>query len=253
MTLRRFSSPIPTSPTCSTLTSGYDFHGSDGGLVCTTDLLSFEHSLAPSNGGLCFGTQSRIGGNGGGGINHAKDSCAGGGRKARASRKKQNSSQTRRFNHRLSPEGLGDQNDLDNDNGLNARDIGDVERELEALPGPVAEKAVLSSEAVNIVSALSSVARDCLLPLADSEIISSVDAVVQVLQGSTVAAEPLQPEGGRVVLLATLARRCQKAEVIEACVQLNYWLNVLIFSCQMNRCVAPGQMYASSHLILSEK
>ncbi len=146
-------------------------------------------------------------------------------------------------------------NNLDG-NSLDRVDIGDGIGELEAhcgegslLLGPVAEKPVLTSQAVGVVSALASVARNCLLSSADSGIISNMDAVIQVLQGSTATEEPMQSEGGpqgRVVLLAMMARRCQKAEVVEACVQLNYWLNVLTFACQMNQCVALGQIFASS-------
>jgi hypothetical protein len=105
--------------------------------------------------------------------------------------------------------------------------------------GPIPEKAILSKEAVNIVSALAAVAKDCLLSAADSGIISNTHAVIQALQVPLPENKlpQLNSTGaeGNVVFLAALAKRCQRAEVLEARAHLTYWLSVLMFACQMNR------------------
>jgi hypothetical protein len=118
------------------------------------------------------------------------------------------------------------------------------EQEVEDEPGPsqdpVSERAILSNEAVNIVSALAAVAKDCLLPSADSGIISNTHAVIQALQVPLPENELLQLDSrvqGGVVLLAELAKCCQRAEVLEARAHLTYWLSVLTFASQMNRYV----------------
>jgi hypothetical protein len=80
----------------------------------------------------------------------------------------------------MGPEGLGNRNDVDEE----VNEIEGQEREDETSPsqGPITEKAILSKEAVNIVSALAAVAKDCLLPSADLGIISNAHAVIQALQ-----------------------------------------------------------------------
>ena len=131
----------------------------------------------------------------------------------------------------MGPEGLGDRNDVD-----------DPLVEDEDLPGgdypqhnslaPVPEEPVLSNYTGSVVSALAAVARDCICESADSGIIASVHAIVEMLQGSPLAHDPLIC--AQSPSLAILAKHCSKTEVLEACAHLNYWLSVLTFACQMN-------------------
>ena len=164
--------------------------------------------------------------------------CRRGGRRVRRNKDDQTRAQTRRAS-RLGPEGLGDQNDVDD-----PQEEGDDDRE--DLPGgdypsqpnslePVPEEPVLSNHAGNVVSALAAVARDCICQSADSGIIASVHAVVEMLQGSPLARDPVACV--QSPSLAILAKHCSKTEVLEACAHLSYWLSVLTFACQMNRWV----------------
>ena len=197
--------------------------------------------------------QEQDGGGGGGGdvgggefINGKP--CPRGGKSVRARRKKQTRAQLQRVN-RIGPEGLGDLNDVeeeDEENEEQEEQEAEEESDLDPSQGPIPEKAILSKEAVSIVSALAAVARDCLLPSADSGIISNTHAVIQALQVPSPEKELPQLDSraeGNVVFLAALATRCQRAEVLEAQAHLGYWLSVLTFACQMNRCVYLSSDY----------
>jgi len=134
----------------------------------------------------------------------------------------------------MGPEGLGDKNDAESD-AEEAEDE-DEDEDSELVRGPVAEKTILSNHAVNVVSALAAVARDCLTQPSESKIISNVHAVIRSLQDPEPEPElQLETSSEGVGFLATLAKRCQKAEVFEACAHLKYWMGVLTFACQMNR------------------
>ena len=200
----------------------------------------------------CLGSREGGGGDPGGGPGAGEGfaaahlrKCPRGGCAARSRRaaKARTRAQTRQAN-RLGPEGLGDQNDVDvvdEDNGeVEEEEMVEVIEGCAELPVPVSEEPILSDHARNIVSALAAVARDCLMSSADSGIVSNVHKVIQALQGSSADLEspPLALETGPqdgVIFLAALVKRCQKAEVFEACAQFNYWVNVFTFACQMNQ------------------
>jgi hypothetical protein len=203
---------------------------------------------------ICGQEQDGGGGGGGGGdvgggefIN--RKPCSRGGKSVRARRKKQTRAQLQRVNC-IGPEGLGDLNDVEEEDKENEeQEEQDAEEESDPSQGPIPEKAILSKEAVNIVSALAAVARDCLLPSADSGIISNTHAVIQALQVPSPENELPQLDSraeGNVVFLAALATRCQRAEVLEAQAHLSYWLCVLTFACQMNRYVYLSSDYFNS-------
>jgi hypothetical protein len=170
--------------------------------------------------------------------------CPRGGQSARPIREKRTRAQIRRAN-RLGPEGLGDRNDVDDapqelEEGENETNVppqcepGPLNQQSSASV-PVPEEPILSDVAVNVISALASVARDCIQESSESGIISNVHAVVAVLQGPelTVRREPHIS----TISLAALAARCKKSELLEACAHLSYWLSVLLFACGMSRWV----------------
>jgi hypothetical protein len=177
-----------------------------------------------------------------------KKICPRGGRKARPNKRAR--AQIRRAD-RLGPEGLGDRNDADDsqqeleeeDNETNESGLLNQQSGASV---PVPEEPILSNVAVNVISALASVARDCIQQSSESRIISNIHAVVAVLQDSesTVTSEP-HPSS---ISLAALAARCKKSELIEACAHLRYWLSVLWFACGMSRWVLLHSCYGFSHL-----
>jgi len=176
-----------------------------------------------------------VGGGGGGGAGRGAVSCPRGGQLAKSNQDNQTRAEMRQANH-LGPEGLGDQNEVDDlleeGEGGNAEDISGLPRQVPpGASGPVPEEPVLSHIAVNIISALGSVAQDCIQESANSGIISNVHAVVGMLQDSKVTSELWDSSTS----LAALAKRCKKSEILEACSHLTYWLSVLLFACQMNR------------------
>ena len=151
----------------------------------------------------------------------------------------------------MGPEGLGDRNDADDsqqeleeeDNETNESGLLNQQSSASV---PVPEEPILSNVAVNVISALASVAQDCIQQSSESRIISNIHAVVAVLQDSesTVTSEP-HPSS---ISLAALAARCKKSELIEACAHLHYWLSVLWFACGMSRWVLLHSCYGFSHL-----
>ena len=188
------------------------------------------------------------GGGGGGGGGEAV-SCPRGGRPAQPNQDNQTRAQMQHAN-RLGPEGLGDQNDVDNpwEEGENEMDVSSDVLRVHLPPGasdPVPEEPVLSHLAINIISALASVARDCIQQSANSGIISNVHALVGMLQDS----KPTPELCDSSTSLAILAKRCKKSEVLEACSHLTYWLSVLLFACQMNLCVLHIYTLGVSSLI----
>jgi hypothetical protein len=180
----------------------------------------------------------------GGGVGGVNKVCPRGGRSARCNRDKRTRAQIQRAN-RLGPEGLGDRNNVDDapqelEEGENETNV-PPQCELGPLNQqsgtsvPVPEEPILSDVAVNVISALASVARDCIQQSSESGVISNVRAVVAVLQGPelTVRREPHLSS----ITLAALAARCKKSELLEACAHLSYWLSVLSFACGMSRWV----------------
>jgi hypothetical protein len=145
----------------------------------------------------------------------------------------------------IGPEGLGDLNDVDDDDEEEEEEeeetiVQEEQNENSPSQRPIPEKAILSKEAVNVVSALAAVARDCLLSAAESGIISNTHTVIQALQVPLPENELPKLDSRaeeNLVFLAALATRCQRAEVLEAQAHLSYWLSVLTFACQMNRYV----------------
>jgi len=167
----------------------------------------------------------------------AEKLCPRGGRSARPNQDKRTRAQIRRAN-RLGPEGLGDQNDVDVVD--DSQEEGGENETFRCNQGsgasvPVPEEPILSIVAVNVISALASVARDCIQQSAASGIISNVHAVAAALRDpdSTFIPEPQSSS----ISLAVLAKRCKNAELLEACAHLSYWLSVLSFACQMSRWV----------------
>jgi hypothetical protein len=190
-----------------------------------------------------YGQEQDGGGGGGGDVGGGefvdRVPCKRGGKSVRARREKQTRAQLRRAN-RIGPEGLGDRNNVKEEDEEDEENEEQEDETGPSRPTSIPEKAILSREAVNIVSALAAVARDCLLPSADSGIISNTHAVVQALQVPSPENELPQlgsRDVGNVVFLAALATCCQRAEILEAQAHLTYWLCVLTFACQMNRYV----------------
>ncbi len=118
---------------------------------------------------------------GGGGGGESADRCARGGRIAQPNRDNQTRAQIQWAN-RLGPEGLGNKNDIEDpwengegmDLGLGDSSAGGhVQGPPSQEPVPVPEKPVLSNQAVNIISALAAVARDCILESADCGVVMS--------------------------------------------------------------------------------
>jgi hypothetical protein len=142
----------------------------------------------------------------------------------------------------LGPEGLGDQNDVDDFQ----QEFEEGENEMIVLPQcqpgfpnqpsgalvSVPEESILSNVAVNVISALALVIRDCIQQSSESGIISNVHAVMAVLQEPelTVIPEPHLSS----ISLAALAACCKKSELLEACAHLGYWLSMLSFACGMS-------------------
>jgi len=197
--------------------------------------------------------QEQDGGGGGGDVGGGKfineKACQQGGKSAQARRKKHTRAQLQRVN-RIGPEDLGDLNDVEEEDEENEeQEEQEAEEESDPSQEFIPEKAILSKEAINIVSALAAVARDCLLPLADSGIISNTHAVIQALQVPSPENELQQLDSrakGNVVFLAALAMCCQRAEILEAQAHLSYWLCILTFACQMNRYIYLSSDYFNS-------
>ena len=91
----------------------------------------------------------------------------------------------------MGPEGLGNKNDIEDpwengegmDLGLGDSSAGGhVQGPPSQEPVPVPEKPVLSNQAVNIISALAAVARDCILESADCGVVTNVHVIVDALR-----------------------------------------------------------------------
>jgi hypothetical protein len=136
---------------------------------------------------------------------------------------------------------LGDGNDVDDSqeeegqNGMSQCETG-LLNQLSGTLVPVPEEPIFSIGAVNVISALASVTQDCIQQSAESGIISNIHAVVAMLQDPELTSIVPEPRISSISL-AALAKRCKKSELSEACAHLSYWLSVLMFACQMSRCV----------------
>ena len=167
----------------------------------------------------------------------------------------------RRLQNRYGPEGLGEQNDADDEEIPEDQDPADIERQEDAsyqqpnrsdlastsdsgsLPqiGPVPENPRLHSRMEGLLLSIASTARDSITenPFI-SKIVTGVHPVLQALisglpspsfASQQACLEPIVQE------LVIAAKRCQAIEILEAATQLNYWVNVISFASQINRWV----------------
>jgi hypothetical protein len=163
----------------------------------------------------------------------------------------------RRLRNRFGPEGLGDENDADDEeipNDPNPADIERAERQesqhLSAeggafestLPHPVPEEPRLSSVTSGILVSIASVARDCIVEDPQTtKITTGVHPVLHSLISGTAPAQALSSSQQSQVEPTSLilsAKRCYVVEILDASIQLNYWINVIIFSSQISQSVS---------------
>ena len=173
---------------------------------------------------------------------------------------------------RMGPEGLGQTNDADsdgyqdeenpmdvdqasNDTAMNGQDpshhIWDQEQpttnatnKSSALakstkkPRPKLKRACepIADYADAFLHTVASVARDALLPPSQSAMASNVHQVcIRLISGESEMVFPYKPNAGGLEILLALAKTVRNTEIMEACLQFNYWINVIKFSSEVQR------------------
>ena len=145
----------------------------------------------------------------------------------------------------IGPERLGGENDVrlvDLDDNLGEGNPGEgVEVDY---GGPVPEVLPFSGEAVPVISALASAARDFIYRSAGLEaqslagLITNVPAVMKALihgQSTLEAQGTLDSGSSDLQVLMRVVERCRSLEIRDACLQLTYLVNALMLAAQMNR------------------
>ena len=158
----------------------------------------------------------------------------------------------RRLRNRFGPEGLGEQNDADDEEipeGADPIDAEQDEEERHQVGGtvnssgiqPVPEEPRLSSLSSGILSSLASIARDSIQEDSQrTKITTGVHPVLQSLVTGLVLSADQQSQvelNTNIQQLVLAAKRCQATEVLEASIQLNYWVSVIAFASQITRSV----------------
>ena len=149
------------------------------------------------------------------------------------------------YNH-FGPEGLGEENDADDQEIPDDPDPDDFEREQRldrqhsmenssehSIPTP--EEPRLAQVTSGILLSIASTARDCILEdTGHTKIATGVHPVLHSLTTGVAPALSLsQTEPTTPLILAT--KRCHVTEILDSSIQLNYWVNVIIFASQVSR------------------
>lgn len=151
------------------------------------------------------------------------------------------------------PEGLGNQNDADaddtDDNGLEPCEAELAEEDLRIAQAQSQdsspEQPRLNNQTTLLLSALASTARDTVAETSDlSKIVTGVHHCLRKLitGSSSSLAIPTTPPPLAVSSidpflssLADAAQHCQDSELLDAMMQLTYWVNVMVFASQVNQ------------------
>jgi hypothetical protein len=166
----------------------------------------------------------------------------------------------RRLQNRFGPEGLGEENDADDEEIPDDQDPADIERlgeeaerhetqrhSAESAFGegpstnPIPEDPRLAPVTSGILLSVASTARDCILEDSSlNKITTGVHPVLRSLTSGTAAAlssiqhSQVNPNTSASPLILA-AKRCHVMEILDASIQLNYWVNVIIFASQVTR------------------
>jgi hypothetical protein len=142
--------------------------------------------------------------------------------------------------NRFGPEGLGEENDADDQEIPDDLDPDDFEREQRldrqhstenssehSIPTP--EEPQLAQVTSGILLSIASTARDCILEdMGHTKIATGVHPVLHSLTiGVAPALSLSQTEPTTPLILA--AKRCHVTEMLDSSIQLSYWVNVIIF------------------------
>ncbi|KAF9521729.1 hypothetical protein CPB83DRAFT_185036 [Crepidotus variabilis] len=191
-------------------------------------------------------------------------------RKSRALRSAPKTTIERRLLSRGGPEGLGNQNDLEdirmqhdpppavlNGAAVSSGEHSQIAPGMESLncvpaipDPPIPENPVLNTAAITFISAIASVCRDFVHDAAGHVgIVTSVPALMQSLlsvESAIVIDDSSAPEMNGLIRLAV---SCIAAEVDEAEAHLHYYLSSMMFASGINRCTIFPSNLAIFHLM----
>jgi hypothetical protein len=152
----------------------------------------------------------------------------------------------RRLQNRFGPEGLGEQNDTDDQEIPDDPDPADFEQEQRLdqqhstedsseNSNPVPEEPQLAQVTSGILLSIASTARDCILEdTGSTKIATGVHSVLHsLITGVAPALSLSQTELTTPLILA--AKQYHLTEILDSSIQLNYWINVIIFASQVSR------------------